>query len=166
MSILDTKHDDTLVDFTFDHELVIDRQSVETTETPIVEKHRRASEGGRVARFFAAMRERLDRLAFGDALEEAWKLIRAGNGYIDRQAPWTLRKTDLPRMATVLRVLVDLLRAVATNLQPFMPSSMAKMLDQLGVPEDARGFADLAVPLAAGTQLPPPQGVFPRFVEE
>jgi hypothetical protein len=58
MSILDTKHDDTLVDFTFDHELVIDRQSVETTETPIVEKHRRASEGGRVARFFAAMRER------------------------------------------------------------------------------------------------------------
>jgi len=66
----------------------------------------------------------------------------------------------------VLRVLVDVLRAIATNLQPFMPASMAKMLDQLGASEHARGFADLAVPLAAGTQLPSPQGVFPRFVEE
>ena len=113
-----------------------------------------------------AMRARLDRLAFGEALEEAWKLIRAGNSYIDRQAPWALKKTDFPRMETVLRVLAELLRAVATNLQPFMPGSMARMLDQLGVPEAARGFADLAALLPAGTALPAPAGVFPRFVEE
>jgi len=112
------------------------------------------------------MRSRLDRQAFSDALEEAWKLIRAGNGYIDRQAPWALRKTDPARMATVLRVLVDLLRAVATNLQPFMPGSMGNMLDQLGVRPDARDFAALATPLPDGIALPPPQGVFPRFVEE
>ena len=112
------------------------------------------------------MRLRLDRMAFSEALEEAWKLIRAGNSYIDRQAPWSLKKTDFPRMETVLRVLVELLRAVATNLQPFMPASMAKMLDQLGVPLNARGFGDIAAPLAAGTILPAPAGVFPRFVEE
>ncbi len=112
------------------------------------------------------MRAKLDRLAFSEALEEAWKLIRAGNGYIDRQAPWALRKTDFPRMETVLRVLVDLLRAVATNLRPFMPASMGKMLDQLGVSAEARGFADLAQKLPAGVALPAPQGVFPRFVEE
>ena len=51
-------------------------------------------------------------------------------------------------------------------LQPFMPDSMAKMLDQLGVPADARDVAALASPLPAGTVLPPPQGVFPRYVEE
>jgi methionyl-tRNA synthetase len=34
------------------------------------------------------------------------------------------------------------------------------------VPEDARDLADLANPLPAGTALPPPAGVFPRFVEE
>jgi len=112
------------------------------------------------------MRVRLDKLAFSDALEAAWKLIRASNSYIDRQAPWALRRTDSARMNTVLRVLVDVLRAIATNLQPFMPGAMAKMLDQLGVPANARGFADLAVPLATGSHLPPPQGVFPRFVEE
>ncbi len=47
-------------------------------------------------------------------------------------------------MGVVLRVLADTLRAVATLLQPFMPGSMARMLDQLGVPADARRFAALA----------------------
>jgi methionyl-tRNA synthetase len=63
-------------------------------------------------------------------------------------------------------VLVDVLRVVATVLQPVMPGSMARMLDQLGVPEGARALADLATPLPAGAALPAPQGVFPRFVEE
>jgi methionyl-tRNA synthetase len=114
----------------------------------------------------AMLRERLDRQAFSDALEDVWKVIRAANGYIDRQAPWALRKTDLARMQTVLRVLTDALRCIATVLQPFMPDSMAKMLDQIGVPADARSFADLAHPLPAATILPPPQGVFPRHLED
>ena len=82
------------------------------------------------------LRGHMDRQTFHEALEEVWKVIRAANGYIDRQAPWALRKTDPARMAEVLRVLADTLRVVATVLQPFMPESMAKMLDQLGVPAD------------------------------
>jgi methionyl-tRNA synthetase len=62
-------------------------------------------------------------------------------------------------------VLADTLRAVATVLQPFMPGSMGRMLDQLGVPPDARDLAALAAPLAEGARLPEPQGVFPRYVE-
>ena len=111
------------------------------------------------------LRAALDRQAFHEALEEAWKVIRAGNSYIDRQAPWALKKTDLERMAAVLRVLADVLRAVATVLQPFMPESMGKMLDQLGVPGDARDLAALESPLPGGTVLPAPAGVFPRYVE-
>ena len=107
----------------------------------------------------------IERQTFHEALEEIWKVIRAANGYIDRQAPWALRKTDAERMAVVLRVLADAIRVVATLLQPFMPESITRMLDQLGVPVGARSFADLAIPLADGTPLPPPRGVFPRFVE-
>lgn len=113
-----------------------------------------------------AVRAQMDRQAFGEALEEIWRVIRAANAYIDRQAPWALRKTDVVRMAHVLRVLADVIRTVATLLQPFMPEKTAAMLDQLGVPADARDFAGLAAALPAGTPLPPPQGVFPRFVEE
>jgi methionyl-tRNA synthetase len=111
------------------------------------------------------LRGHLDRQTFHDALEEVWKVIRAANVYIDRQAPWALNRTDKPRMAVVLRVLADMLRVVATVLQPFMPDSMARMLDQLGIPADCRTLAALDAPLADGTPLPGPQGVFPRYVE-
>jgi methionyl-tRNA synthetase len=113
-----------------------------------------------------ALREKLDRQVFHEALEDAWKVVRAANGYIDRQAPWALRRTDVARMGSVLRVLADVLRVVATVLQPFMPDSMGRMLDQLGVPADARQLTSLAQLLPDGVALPAPQGVFPRYVED
>jgi methionyl-tRNA synthetase len=112
------------------------------------------------------LRGHMDRQALNDSLEEVWRVIRAANAYIDRQAPWALKKTDIKRMEAVLRVLVDAMRPVATLLQPFMPDSMGRMLDQLGVPEDARSIASLATPLPGGMSLPAPSGVFPRYVEE
>ena len=111
------------------------------------------------------LRAAIDRQDFHEALEDVWKVIRACNAYIDHQAPWALRKTDITRMGVVLRVLVDAQRVIATVLQPFMPTSMAKMLDQLGVDADARSLVALATPLEEGTILPAPQGVFPRYVE-
>lgn len=112
------------------------------------------------------LREAFDRQALHEALEETWKVVRAANAYIDRHAPWALRGRDPARMANVLRVLTDALRVIATVLQPFMPGSMEKMLDQLGVSRDARSFAALAEPLPGGVELPTPEGVFPRFVEQ
>ena len=107
----------------------------------------------------------MDRMALGDALEEVWRVIRAANAYVDHQAPWALRKTDPARMAAVLRVLVDALRIIATVLTPFIPDSMSRMLDQLGVPPDQRQLAALDHPLPGGIPLPAPQGIFPRYVE-
>jgi methionyl-tRNA synthetase len=110
--------------------------------------------------------DRLDRLAFHDAIEDVWRVVRAANAYIDHQAPWALRKTDTVRMGSVLNVLVEVIRCIATVLQPFMPGSMAAMLDQVGAPQDARGLADLTTPLPEGLALPAPRGVFPRYVGE
>ena len=112
------------------------------------------------------MAEQIERKAITEALEEAWKLVRAANSYIDRQAPWALKKTNMDRMADVLRVLVDLIRTIATMLQPYMPITMDKMLTQLGVEEGERRFAALEVPLPGGRVLPKPEGLFLRFVEE
>ena len=111
----------------------------------------------------ALVRERMNRQALHEALEEVWKVVRAANAYIDRQAPWALRRTDPARMGVVLRVLADALRVVATVLQPFMPGSMARMLDQLGVPEESRQLSDLATAsgrnraAAAGRRVPTPR---------
>ena len=112
-----------------------------------------------------ALRPMIDRQGLSDALEEVWRVVRASDGYIDRHAPWALRRTDPARMETVLRTLAEVIRAVATVLQPFMPGSMARMLDQLGVPAEARSLAALDTLLTAGTILPEPKGVFPRHVD-
>jgi methionyl-tRNA synthetase len=103
--------------------------------------------------------------AFNKALEATWEVIGAANRYIDEQAPWTLRKTDPARMGAVLYTVAETVRRLAILSQPVMPDSMGGMLDQLGVPEDARDFTALAAPLAPGTRFPRPQGIFPRYAE-
>lgn len=110
------------------------------------------------------LRGHIARFALTDGLEEVWKLIRACNSYIDRQAPWALRKTDTDRMAAVLRVLHDAIRIIGTLLQPYMPGTMARLLDQLGVSSDERALAALTKPTPGGRELPAPQGLFPRYV--
>lgn len=114
------------------------------------------------------VRGHMDRQGFHHALEAIWMVIRAANGYVDRQAPWKLRKEDPARMETVLYVLAETIRQLAILAQPVMPDSMAKMLDQLAVPANARSFANLgeAGQIAPGTLLPAPAGVFPRFVDD
>ncbi len=117
---------------------------------------------------YARVSEIIDVQAFHEVLETIWILVRAANGYVDKQAPWVLRKQDPARMETVLYTLAETIRHIAVLLQPFMPDSMERMLDQLAVPAEARSFASLGAEhaLVAGTPLPKPQGVFPRFVED
>ncbi|MDJ0950511.1 MAG: methionine--tRNA ligase [Alphaproteobacteria bacterium] len=105
--------------------------------------------------------------AFHEALEAIWTVVRAANAYVDRQAPWVLRKEDPARMQTVLYVLAETIRHIAILTQPFMPDASARILDQLAVPEDRRAFAALGGEgaLTQNTPLPKPEGVFPRYVE-
>jgi len=106
--------------------------------------------------------------AFNRALEAIWQVVGEGDRYVDENAPWALKKTDPARMATVLYVLAETVRNIAILAQPIMPDAIAKMLDQLAVPGDARTFAALGETgaLKPGTALPKPEGVFPRYVEE
>jgi len=115
-----------------------------------------------------AVRVQMDVQAFHKALELIFDVVGDANRYVDEMAPWALRKTDPERMATVLYTLAETIRHVAILLQPVMPDSAAKMLDQLALDADARGFDRLGSDhrLVPGTPLPKPQGVFPRYVEE
>jgi methionyl-tRNA synthetase len=113
------------------------------------------------------VRANVDKQMLHAALIDIWEVIGAANGYFAKQAPWTLRKNDPPRMQTVLFVAADTLRRLALLAQPFMPQSASHMLDQLCVPQDSRTFACIGADHAVlpGTQLPPPTGVFPRYVD-
>jgi methionyl-tRNA synthetase len=112
------------------------------------------------------VRAELQVQSFHKALDALWQVVGDANRYVDEQAPWSLRKTDTARMNTVLYVLVESIRNLAILCQPYMPQAMAQMLSLLGVAEGkAREFAALSTPIAAGTALPAPVGVFPRYVD-
>lgn len=111
----------------------------------------------------AAVGEALDGQLFHTALETVFHSVREANAYITQQQPWALRKTDPARMAAVLRHLHTALRVYATVLQPFMPGTMGRLLEQLGLPGEVRGLAALATPLPGGATLPPPEPLFRKI---
>ncbi|MEJ0012768.1 MAG: methionine--tRNA ligase [Bauldia sp.] len=98
-------------------------------------------------------------------LNAIWAVVADANRYFAAAAPWALKKTDPARMGTVLAVTAEVIRQVAILAQPVMPESAGKLLDLLAVPKDERDFAALAAHVpAAGTRLPAPEPVFPRYV--
>jgi methionyl-tRNA synthetase len=101
------------------------------------------------------------------ALNAVWAVVAEANRYFAGEAPWALAKTDPPRQRTVLYVTAEVVRQVAILTQPVMPEASAKLLDILGIPDDQRDFAALggATRIEAGTKLPAPTGIFPRYIE-
>ncbi|MGI8724175.1 MAG: methionine--tRNA ligase [Methyloceanibacter sp.] len=109
----------------------------------------------------------IDDFAIHRALETIWALIADTNRYFAGEEPWAHKKSNPARMATILYVTAEVVRQIAILVQPVMPESAATLLGQLGVAEDARGFADLGAAgrLTPGAALPAPAAVFPRYVE-
>jgi methionyl-tRNA synthetase len=109
-----------------------------------------------------------EELALSQAAEAWMNAVFACNAYIDAQAPWALKKTDVARMETVLATLYICIAQLAVAIQPIIPASAAKLLDHMGVAPELRTFEAIAShwysPLAeGGFRLDQPQGLFPRL---
>jgi methionyl-tRNA synthetase len=116
---------------------------------------------------YKGVRQEMETQQLHKALELIWAVVAEANRYFAASAPWELRKTDPAKMATVLWVTAEVVRQIAILCQPFVPTGAEKLLDLLAVDKAARNFAALgkAGRLQAGTPLPAPSGVFPRYVE-
>lgn len=84
-----------------------------------------------------------EKLAFSVGIEIWIKAVYACNQYVDEQAPWTLKKTDPERMKAVLQTLFIAIRDLAIAIQPVVPEKAAALLDQIGIAENERCFANL-----------------------
>jgi methionyl-tRNA synthetase len=113
------------------------------------------------------VRASFDAQAMHLALEAIWLMLGEANKYFSAQQPWVLRKSesaaDQARFRTVLYVTCEAVRIAALLAQPVMPESAGQLLDLLGQPHHQRAFAAVGTRLAAGTALPAPTGVFPRY---
>ena len=106
---------------------------------------------------FADVKERveslLDQFKFRDAQKEAMNLARIGNKYLADTEPWKLAKTDLPRVATILNIALQLVANLSIAFEPFLPFStekLRKMLNVEGFDWEQLGRTDL---LQAGHPL-------------
>jgi methionyl-tRNA synthetase len=106
-------------------------------------------------------------LALHVVLAEIWAVVAEANRYFASQEPWILRKSDPVRMGTVLHVTAEVLRVIGILAQPFVPTAARQLLDLLAVPLDRRSLGAIgeADALEAGTALPQPEAIFPRYVE-
>jgi methionyl-tRNA synthetase len=111
-------------------------------------------------------RTEMDKQQIHKVTQQIFALSSEANGYFAAQAPWALAKNgDIERMATVLYVTVEVVRQIGILLQPFVPASASKLLDQLKIAADERDFAHLgeAGRLAGGIALDKPEPVFPKY---
>jgi methionyl-tRNA synthetase len=85
------------------------------------------------------LREKVDKLVdipqLAQALTEIFAVISRANKYIDETSPWVLAKDEQnkPRLAAVLYNLLESIRICSSLLAAFMPVTMPKVWEQIGV---------------------------------
>jgi len=87
--------------------------------------------------------ELLDRAELTQALEEAWRLVRRLNRYVEETRPWELARdeADPERLDEVLYNLCEGLRVTTLLLVPYLPRTAERLLVALG--EGSRALAEL-----------------------
>lgn len=85
---------------------------------------------------------KMDELRVADAITEIFALFKRCNKYIDETEPWVLAKDEanMDRLSTVLYNLVESIATGASLLEPFMPSTAKKIVQQLNT--TVRSFED------------------------
>ncbi len=87
--------------------------------------------------------EKMDKLRVADAITEIFALFKRCNKYIDETMPWALAKDEdkQDRLATVLYNLIEGINIGASLIEPFMPETSKKILEQIH--GEARAFDDM-----------------------
>lgn len=114
----------------------------------------------------ASIEKELDSFHFREALKEAMNLARLGNKYLADTEPWKLAKTDMPRVATILNLSLQITANLAIAFAPFLPQSSDKLLGMLQIALPAwsdLGRSDL---LPVGHQLGKSSLLFEKIEDE
>ena len=114
-----------------------------------------------VPEYLAAM----DECAFSRALDAAWRLLVAINGYIVSREPWKMFKESGAdeSLSRVIWNSLEALRIVWVMVAPFMPATTREALARLGANPDAIAAGDLEWGgLANGAPVRVTDPIFPR----
>jgi methionyl-tRNA synthetase len=106
-------------------------------------------------------------LQFHRALESIWWGLDQANRYVVQTAPFTLIKDPAKqaRVGEILYHLLEVLRALARVLAPFMPDTAAALREMLALGDD-QVKAPWGQGFKAGHKVTPGRVLFPRIETE
>ena len=108
---------------------------------------------------------KMNELKVADAIDEIFVLLRRANKYIDETMPWALAKSEETkgRLGTVLYNLLESIRFAAIALEPYLPDTSKRILEQINA--ENGGLESLASfgAMVPGTQVGPGEILFARL---
>ena len=108
---------------------------------------------------------KMNELKVADAIDEIFVLLRRANKYIDETTPWALAKSDetKPRLGTVLYNLLESIRFAAVALEPFLPETSARILQQIHCENGGLPSLTTFGQLQPGAEVGPGEILFARL---
>jgi methionyl-tRNA synthetase len=114
--------------------------------------------------------EHVTAFRFRRAAEQLLENARVANVFVDREAPWALKKSDPERCASVLATCCDWLALIARWMGPFMPGKAQALWAMLGNAGSVHAAPWCGVPqagswrrLPAGQRLGTVSGLFAKL---
>ena len=109
--------------------------------------------------------QKMNELKVADAIDEVFALLRRANKYIDETTPWALAKDEAnrPRLGTVLYNLLESIRFAAVALEPFLPDTSKRILEQIKTENGGLESLKTFGIMVAGTKLDAPEILFARL---
>ena len=108
---------------------------------------------------------KMDELKVADAIDEVFAVLRRANKYIDETTPWALAKDESKksRLGTVLYNLLESIRFAAVALEPFLPDTSRRILEQIKTENGGLESLEAFGAVKAGTQLGAGEILFARL---
>lgn len=103
----------------------------------------------------------MEEYQLSQALTSIWNIISRANRYVEETSPWVLNKEKrIDQLNSVLYNLVETIRIVSVVLEPFMPETACRIMEQIGGPTD---FSKRWGQLPDGFRVGEPKALFPKM---
>src|SRR3989344_3554688 len=79
----------------------------------------------------AEYKKELEQFKFDTILASIWSQVHQLDQYMNQEKPWEI-KEDPKKLSKILQVAVDHLRQIGQELQPFLPETAEKIIEQFG----------------------------------